>query len=160
MHRLGRCILRYSQTRFALLPLVQKLLVAAALLALCPLALCGDIDREDQLVWDFGEFVEAFSARDWATLARFVGPDSKAGLGGEMGFDGLMQVFGQDDICYEAMLRVLKMGCRKTGTGDDMRCVSPPQLGPDVVYLGARASFRFHKETGHWIAESLICGGD
>lgn len=142
------------------MPLNRQPLVLAVLLALCPFALYGDIEREDQLVWDFGEFIEDFSARNWDRLARFVGPDTKAGLGGETGIDGLMRVLGEDAACHEAMLRVLAMGCRKVGTGDGMRCLSPPHLGPDVVYLGARASFRFHDETESWMAESLICGGD
>jgi len=77
-----------------------------------------------------------------------------------MGFEGVLQVFGEDDDCHNAMVQALQMGCRKTGEGDDMRCVSPPQLGPDVVYVGARASFHFDVEAEIWTAELLICGGD
>jgi hypothetical protein len=77
-----------------------------------------------------------------------------------MGFEGLMQVFGEDDYCFDAMLQALKLGCRKAGVAEEMRCMSPPHLGPDVVYLGARASFRFNAENRRWVAESLICGGD
>jgi len=41
-----------------------------------------------------------------------------------------------------------------------MRCLSPPQLGPDVVCVGARASFHLDIEEGVGMAELLICGGD
>ena len=126
----------------------------------CPLALSGDLQRQDQLVWDFAEFSEAFSTRNWPGVARFVRPESKMGFGGEMGMDGLMQVFGEDDTCHEAMVRALQLGCKKTGEGSNMRCVAPPQLGPDVVYLGARASFKFDADAEIWMAEFLICGGD
>jgi len=131
-----------------------------ALLILCPIALSDDLQRQDQLVWDFAEFSAAFAARNWPELGRFISPETKAGLGGEMGMEGLLQVFGADDECHHAMVRALEMGCKKTGEGEQMRCVSPPQMGPDVVYLGARASFRYDIETGSWVAESLICGGD
>lgn len=138
----------------------QRWIFPVVLLTLCPLALSSDLQRQDQLVWDFGEFVQEFSAKNWPKLVRFVGPETKIGLGGEMGFEGLMQIFGEDDYCHDAMLQALKMGCRKAGVAEDMRCVSPPQLGPDVVYLGARASFRYNVENGLWMAETLICGGD
>jgi hypothetical protein len=41
-----------------------------------------------------------------------------------------------------------------------MRCVAPPQLGPDVDYMGARASFRYDGGIDRWVADFLICGGD
>ncbi|MDH3439931.1 MAG: hypothetical protein OEM63_04200 [Gammaproteobacteria bacterium] len=74
--------------------------------------------------------------------------------------DGLMQVFGENNHCHESMLRALEMGCKKTGDGEGMRCVSPPHLGPDVVYLGARASFGYNVDEKIWMPEFLICGGD
>ena len=138
----------------------HKLIWSLMLSVSCSLALSSDIQRQDQLVWDFAEFTEQFLARNWHQLERFIRSDTKAGLGGEMGFEGVLQVFGEDDDCHNAMVRALQMGCRKTGEGDDMRCVSPPQLGPDVVYVGARASFHFNIEEGLWMAELLICGGD
>ena len=138
----------------------HKIILSLALLVSCPFALSSDIQRQDQLIWDFAEFVEEFSARNWPRLTRFIGPDTKVGLGGEMGFEGLLQVFGEADDCHSAMVRALEMGCRKTGVGEEMRCVSPPQMGPDVVYIGARASFYFNDEDGIWMAELLICGGD
>lgn len=138
----------------------HKIILPLILLMSCPLALSSDIQRQDQLVWDFAEFVEEFAAKNWQQLARFIGPESKLGLGGEMGFDGMLQVFGEDEDCHSAMVQALRMGCRKTGVGEEMRCVSPPQLGPDVVYIGARASFRFNDDDEVWKVESLICGGD
>lgn len=138
----------------------QKLILLLMLSVSCSLALSSDMQRQDQLVWDFAEFTEQFSARNWHQLERFIRPDTKAGLGGEMGFEGVLQVFGEDDDCHNAMVQALQMGCRKTGEGDDMRCVSPPQLGPGVVYVGARASFHFDVEAEIWTAELLICGGD
>ena len=138
----------------------HKLLASLLLLAFCPTVLSGDIQRQDQLVWDYAEFVAAFSSRNWPQLARFVGPDTKVGFGGEMGIDGVMQVFGEDDECHESMVDALEMGCKKVGDGESMRCLSPPQQGPDVVYLGARASFAFNADEGVWMTEFLICGGD
>ena len=138
----------------------HKIVLPLILLASCPFALSSDIQRQDQLVWDFAEFLEEFAAKNWSQLARFIGRDTKAGLGGEMGFEGVLQVFGEDDDCHNAMVQALKMGCKKTGVGDEMRCVSPPHLGPDVVYIGARASFLFNIENETWMAELLICGGD
>jgi hypothetical protein len=52
------------------------------------------------------------------------------------------------------------MGCRKVGDGDGTRCIAPPLLGPDVVYLGARASFVYKADADTWMPEFLICGGD
>ena len=111
-------------------------------------------------MWDFAEFSAAFAAKNWPELSRFISPETKAGLGGEMGMEGLMQVFGADDACHGSMTRALEMGCRKTGEGEGLRCLSPPQLGPDVVYLGARASFKYDIDAEIWMAEILICGGD
>jgi len=138
----------------------HRIVMPILLMTLCSLAQSSDVQREDQLVWDFAEFVEAFSTRDWTRIDRFVGKEAKMGFGGEMGMAGLLQVYGGDDGCHESMARVLEMGCRKTGDGEGMRCISPPQLGPDVVYLGARASFKYDTEGEIWMVESLICGGD
>jgi hypothetical protein len=138
----------------------HKLIASLVLLATCPIAFSSDVQRQDQLVWDYAEFVTAFSTRDWPRLARFVSTETKVGFGGEMGMDGIMQVFGEDSDCHESMSHALEMGCRKVGDGENMRCLSPPQQGPDVVYLGARASFVFDVDAEVWTAEFLICGGD
>ena len=138
----------------------HKLITILLLLSCCPDALSDDSQRQDQLVWDFAEFVAAFSTRDWSRLAQFVGTETKVGFGGDMGMDGVMRVFGEDDDCHEAMVHALEMGCRKVGDGEDMRCLSPPQQGPDVVYIGARASFVFVAGEEAWMPEYLICGGD
>lgn len=135
-------------------------LVPLFLSTLCPLALSEDVQRQDQLVWDYAEFVEEFSAKEWSRVARFVTPETKIGIGGESGMEGLMQVFGADDECHRAMVRVLELGCRKIGEGESMSCVSPPHLGPDVIYLGARASFQYSTDSDTWMAVYLICGGD
>jgi hypothetical protein len=129
-------------------------------ITLCSLALSSDLQRQDQLVWDFAEFVEAFSTKNWRGIDRFIGPQTKAGLGGEMGMEGILQVFDGDDGCHDSMVRALELGCRKTGDGEEMRCISPPQLGPEVVYLGARASFKYDVEGEIWMVEVFICGGD
>ena len=127
---------------------------------LCNSALSQDVQRQDQLVWDYGEFVQEFSAKNWSRAARFVSSETKIGFGGESGQDGLIEVFGNDNVCHRAMLQALESGCRKIGEGDNMHCVSPPHLGPDVVYLGARASFKYSEESDRWMLEYLICGGD
>lgn len=119
-----------------------------------------DLQRQDQLVWDFAEFVEEFSSKNWPRVGRFIGTDTKVGFGGELGYEGLLQVFAEDDDCHDAMVRALELGCRKIGEGEGMRCVSPPHLGPDVIYLGARASFLFNTDNDTWMADFLICGGD
>lgn len=138
----------------------HKLITSLVLLASCPIASSDDSQRQDQLVWDYAEFVAAFSTRDWPRLARFVSAETKVGFGGDMGMDGIMRVFGEDDDCHESMVHALEMGCRKVGDGEGMRCLSPPQQGRDVVYLGARASFAFNVDDDVWTAEYLICGGD
>lgn len=138
----------------------HRIALSLVLLPLCLGARSSDLERQDQLVWDFAEFVEAFSTKNWPNISRFVGPETKAGLGGDMGMEGLMQVFGTDEKCHKAMVRALEMGCRKSGEREGMRCVSPPQLGPDVVYVGARASFKYDTDDETWKAEFLICGGD
>lgn len=130
---------------------------------LCILSTAGlsdDMQRQDQLVWDYAEFVQEFTVKNWSRAARFLSPETKAGFGGEAGPEGLVQVFGSDDECHKAMVQVLNLGCRKTGEGDKMHCVSPPRLGPDVVYLGARASFKYSVEGSRWMLVYLICGGD
>lgn len=118
------------------------------------------MQREDQLVWDYAEFVQEFSAKNWSRAARFISPETKVGFGGEVGLEGLVQVFGSDDECHSAMVQALSLGCRKIGEGDNMHCVSPPHLGPDIVYLGARASFQYSADSGRWMLVYLICGGD
>ncbi len=138
----------------------HKLAASLLLLASCSVASSDDSQRQDQLVWDYAEFVAAFSSEDWPRLARFVSAETKVGFGGDMGMDGIMRVFGEDDDCHDSMVRALEMGCRKTGDGEAMRCLSPPQQGPDVVYLGARASFTFNPDEELWMPEYLICGGD
>ena len=65
----------------------QRLIFPVVLLSLCPLALSSDLQRQDQLVWDFAEFVQEFSTKNWPKLVRFVGPETKIGFGGEMGFE-------------------------------------------------------------------------
>ncbi len=140
--------------------MLHRLVASLVLLTICPVAFSDDIQRQDQLVWDYAEFVAAFSERDWPRLARFVSAETKVGFGGDMGMDGIRRVFGEDEDCHESMVRALEMGCRKTGDGDDMRCLSPPQQGPDVVYLGARASFAFNADAELWMPEYLVCGGD
>lgn len=130
------------------------------MLAFCAVVSSSDLERQDQLVWDYAEFLQAFSSKNWSQVARFVAAETKIGFGGEMGMEGVLQIFGANDDCHEAMVRALAMGCRKTGEGEGMRCVSPPQLGPDVVYLGARASFAFNADADLWMPEFLICGGD
>ena len=138
----------------------RRLFTSLLLLSVCPGASPDDGQRQDQLVWDYAEFVAAFSSKDWPRLARFVNAETKVGFGGEMGMDGVIQVFGEDDDCHAAMVHALEMGCRKVGDGEAMRCLSPPQQGPDVVYLGARASFAFDADEAIWMPEYLICGGD
>lgn len=138
----------------------QKLIASLLLLIWLPLSASDDSQRQDQLVWDYAEFVAAFSTKDWPRLARFVSADTKVGFGGEMGMDGIMRVFGERNACHEAMVHALEMGCRKVGDGEAMRCLSPPQQGPDVIYLGARASFAFNADEVIWAPEYLICGGD
>ena len=138
----------------------QKLIASLLLLIWLPLSASHDSQRQDQLVWDYSEFVAAFSGKDWPRLARYVSAESKVGFGGDMGMDGIMRVFGEDEDCHDAMVNALEMGCRKIGDGENMRCLSPPQQGPDVIYLGARASFAFNADEGVWTAEYLICGGD
>ncbi len=130
------------------------------LLLPCPAAAADDVQRQDQLVWDYWEFVQAFADRDWAGAGRFVGPETKIGFGGDVGRDGLERVFGDDDDCHAATTRILELGCRKTGTGRDMHCQSPPFDGPDVVYIGPRASFRYNENEQRWMAVYLVCGGD
>ena len=138
----------------------RKLILTLLLMTFGPFASSNDEQRQDQLVWDYAEFLETFSSRNWPNLARFISAETKIGFGGEMGMDGLMQVFGENSNCHESMVRVLEMGCKKTGDGEGMRCVSPPHLGPDVVYLGARASFGYNADEKIWMPEFLICGGD
>ena len=136
------------------------LVLTPLMLAMSSFALSSDLQRQDQLVWDFAEFVEKFSAKNWSQLQRFISSDTKVGFGGEMGFEGLLQVFGEDDSCHVAMVRALQMGCKKIGEGEAMRCVSPAHLETDVVYLGPRASFKYSGDSSTWVVESLICGGD
>lgn len=138
----------------------HKLVPPLLLFAICSFALSSDLQRQDQLVWDFAEFEDLFSTKNWSKLQRFISSDTKAGFGGEMGFEGLLQVFAEDDNCHSAMVRALQTGCKKTGEGDAMRCVSPAHLGPDVVYLGPRASFKYDVDSETWMVEFLICGGD
>lgn len=138
----------------------QRLILLLFLIAICPFASSDDVQRQDQLVWDYAEFLEAFSSRNWRDITRFINSETKIGFGGEMGMTGLLQVFGENDDCHESMVRVLEMGCRKTGEGEAMRCVSPPHLGPEVIYLGARASFAYNPKEKLWMPEFLICGGD
>ena len=138
----------------------QKLIASLLLLTWFPLASSDDSQRQDQLVWDYAEFVAAFSSKDWPRLARFVSTETKVGFGGEMGMDGIMREFGENDDCHDAMVHALEMGCRKVGDEGNTRCLSPPQQGPDVIYLGARASFAFNADEGVWMPEYLICGGD
>jgi len=126
----------------------RKLILILLLVAFGPFASSNDEQRQDQLVWDYAEFLESFSSRNWPKLARFISSETKIGFGGEMGMDGLMQVFGENNHCHESMLRALEMGCKKTGDGEGMRCVSPPHLGPDVVYLGARAVTTLTRRSG------------
>lgn len=153
-------------TRRLLQPLRRRRVASSAAAVLIVLSLpfatvlSDDAQRQDQLVWDYAEFVQAFSAKDWVTAARFVGRDAKIGFGGESGTEGMVRVFGDDDQCHGAMTRALESGCRKIGEGDAMRCISPPYDGPDVVYLGARASFRYSVDVDLWTAEYLVCGGD
>jgi len=117
-------------------------------------------EQSDQLVWDYGEFVDGFAAKDWSRISAFVGPETKVGLGGEMGFEGVLKVYDEDEDCHRAMVQSLQLGCRKVGKAENMHCVAPPQLGPDVVYLGSRASFRYNADRERWMAVHLICGGD
>ena len=138
----------------------HKFIASLLLLTWFSLALSDDSQRQDQLVWDYAEFVAAFSSKDWPRLAPFVSAETKVGFGGEMGMSGIMRVFGEDDDCHESMMHALEMGCRKVGDEENTRCLSPPQQGPDVIYLGARASFAFNADEGVWTAEYLICGGD
>ena len=138
----------------------RRFVLSLMLLTLCFVAQSSDLERQDQLVWDFAEFVDTFSTKNWPSIVKFIGSETKTGFGGEMGMEGLLQVFGTDERCHKAMVRALDMGCRKSGEGDGMRCVSPPHLGPDVVYLGARASFKYDIDSETWMAEFLICGGD
>ena len=118
------------------------------------------MQRQDQLVWDYAEFLQEFTAKNWNSAAQYLSADTKTGFGGEVGPDGLVQVFGSDDVCHSAMVQALGLGCRKTGEGDNMHCVSPPYLGPDIVYLGARASFQYNVKNDRWMLVYLICGGD
>jgi len=138
----------------------RRITVPLVLMTLCLVVRSSDLERQDRLVWDFAEFVQSFSMKDWPGISKFIDPETKAGFGGEMGMEGLLQVFGADEECHKAMVRVLEMGCRKTGAGEGMRCISPPHLGPDVIYLGARASFKYDIQNETWVAEFLICGGD
>lgn len=138
----------------------RRLIISLLLVGISHGASSDDDQSQDQLVWDYAEFVAAFSSRDWPRLARFVSAGTKVGFGGEMGMDGVIRVFGEDEDCHAAMVRALEMGCRKVGVGEAMRCLSPPQQGPDVIYLGARASFAFNADEAIWMPEYLICGGD
>ena len=137
-----------------------RVTLSIALSVLCGTVVSDELQRQDQLVWDYAEFTQEFSARNWSRAARFVAPETKIGFGGDAGLDGMVQVFGGDDGCHKAMVQALELGCRKLGDGDNMRCVSPPYLGQDVIYLGARASFQYSVENGRWMLEFLVCGGD
>lgn len=137
-----------------------KIKLMFILCALSTASLSEDVQRQDQLVWDYAEFVQEFANKNWSRAAQYINPDTKIGFGGEAGLNGLVQVFGNDNECHNAMVQALRLGCRKTGTEDKMHCVSPPHLGPDVVYLGARASFQYNVKSDRWMLVFLICGGD
>ncbi len=131
------------------------------LLTVAPCTAAAQEQLEDQLVWDFAEFVRAFSNKDWDTVLRFINADTKASFGGDHGPDGVMNVFAADDTCHATMAAALNQGCRKVGTGSDMHCIAPPQSGQgDVVYMGPRASFRYSETHERWMAVYMICGGD
>ena len=137
----------------------RALLLALSLLLATPAA--STEQTEDQLVWDFGEFTQAFVRMDWETVLRFVSPATKASFGGDTGPAGVLRVFADDPTCQRAMAEALAQGCRKVGTGTAMQCIAPPQAAEsDVVYLGARASFQFNESAERWMAGFLICGGD
>lgn len=137
------------------------MLLAALLLPLAGSAADSPEQVRDQLVWDFSEFSQAFTSRDWDTALRFVSADTKASFGGDQGPAGVMNVFGRDYACHAAMAAALSQGCRKLGEGPAMQCIAPPQAAQsDVVYLGARASFQYSEAEERWLAVYLICGGD
>jgi len=115
----------------------------------------------DQLVWDYGQFVETFRAKNWDGVCGFVTEHTKAGFGGEEGCAGVRQVYAEDARCWEEMVFALRQGCKRTGSGDHVVCIAPPQFSdPAVSYLGARAGFSYDRERARWVADFLICGGD
>ena len=124
-------------------------------------ASADDDEIWDKLVWDYGDFAQNFEARNWEGVYRYINEETKAGFGGEVGIEGLKQVYINDDNCFNAMLFALKQGCKKSGAGGELSCDAPPQwTDSSIVYLGARAGFVYRRDEQKWLARYLICGGD
>ena len=135
-----------------------------AIFLLTPLLVLAQDRRpegNEQLVWEYAEFVQAFREKNWTDVCEFVSEHTKASFGGDEGCAGVRRVYAGDDQCWDEMVFALRQGCRKTSVNGDLACVSPPQWADeDVAYLGARAGFVFNPERKKWMAEYLVCGGD
>lgn len=139
----------------------MKHLVFFALLVVSINAPAMDEQVLDQLVWDYSGFVTSFESKDWAQVFQYITEDTKVGFGGEQGVEGVKSIYVDDTVCFENMLFALKQGCKKVGSDRNIECIAPPQWAdPDVISLGARASFVYSKNNKKWVARMLICGGD
>lgn len=115
----------------------------------------------DQLVWDYSGFVSSFESKDWEQVFLYITDDTKAGLGGEQGIEGVKSIYVNGSVCFDNMLFALKQGCKKVDSEKRTECIAPPQWAdPDVISLGARASFVYSEKSKKWVAGMLICGGD
>ena len=142
------------------------LLGASGSLILVPQTVGATTEREadsrearEALTFRYAEFVGAFRARNWRHVCDFVTDETQAGFGpGQMGCEGVKAVFAEDRDCWDDMVFALRQGCRVNA--DATACSSPPQLGSDVIHLGARAAFSYDPDSDELKASWLICGGD
>lgn len=117
---------------------------------------------EDELAWQYAQFVQAFRNQDWHTVCRSVSAKTRTGFGpGDSGCEGVRRVYTDDKRCREQMMLALDQGCRKTPAETGTACTAPPQWHDDeIVYSGARAQFLYQPGADRLTATYLVCGGD
>lgn len=140
----------------------MKVAFLIVFLASAAVADAEEVRHRDQLLSDYGEFTEHFRSKNWDGVCDFIFEETKAGFGpGEEGCGGVKRVFENDQRCWSEMLVALQQGCKILDSGGNLSCIMPSQFADaDVIYIGARGSFRFDPTGDKWMVDALVCGGD